>query len=139
MAEQQLAATVDQLLLAYGVPDAATWGPIISHLAEEAAGKLSPALAVAYGNLDPRFYIKVWVVACIPLLCGTVNDVCLPCSGRDKHLLSDLAPSILVQLHASVNPKYGPVHLACLGPPCNICHAALIHAHQLWILQMPFV
>ncbi|BDA49325.1 probable 1-phosphatidylinositol-3-phosphate 5-kinase FAB1C [Coccomyxa sp. Obi] len=63
VAEQQLAATVDQLLLAYGVSDAATWGPIISHLAEEAAGKLSPALAVAYGNLDPRFYIKVKKVA----------------------------------------------------------------------------
>ncbi len=59
MAEQQLAATVDQLLLAYGVSDAATWGPIISRLAEEAVGKLSPALAVAHGNLDPRFYIKV--------------------------------------------------------------------------------
>ena len=58
VAEQQLAATVDQLLLAYGVQDAAAWGPIITRLAEEAAGKLSPAEAVAYGNLDPRFYIK---------------------------------------------------------------------------------
>ena len=58
VAEQQLAATVDQLLLAYGVQDAAVWSPIITHLAEEAASKLSPAEAVAFGNLDPRFYIK---------------------------------------------------------------------------------
>lgn len=59
MAEQQLAATVDQLLLAYGVQDAPVWGPIITHLAEEATSMLSPAKAVLFGNLDPRFYIKV--------------------------------------------------------------------------------
>lgn len=59
VAEQQLAATVDQLLLAYGVQDAAVWGPIITHLAEEATSMLSPAKAVSFGNLDPRFYIKV--------------------------------------------------------------------------------
>ena len=58
VAERQLAATVDQLLLAYGVPDAPAWSPIIARLAEEAAAKLSPAEAVAFGNLDPRFYIK---------------------------------------------------------------------------------
>jgi len=50
---------VDQLLVAYDVQDAFIWGPIITHLAEEAAAKLSPAKAVAFGNLDPRFYIKV--------------------------------------------------------------------------------
>lgn len=66
VAEQQLAATVDQLLLAYGVSDAATWGRIITCLAEEAVGKLSPALAVAHGNLDPRFYIKVSRIHVLP-------------------------------------------------------------------------
>ncbi|EIE24976.1 hypothetical protein COCSUDRAFT_83669 [Coccomyxa subellipsoidea C-169] len=70
VAEQQLAATVDQLLLAYGVSDAAVWGPILSHLAEEAVAKLSPGLAVAHGNLDPRFYIKVKKVAGV----GTPGD-----------------------------------------------------------------
>ena len=69
MAEQQLAATVDQLLLAYGVSDAAVWGPILAHLAEEAVAKLSPALAVAHGNLDPRFYIKVRLQVLVGATC----------------------------------------------------------------------
>ena len=59
MAGEQLAATVDQLLLAYNVQDPEVWAPIITRLADEAAGMLSPAKAVAFGNLDPRFYVKV--------------------------------------------------------------------------------
>jgi hypothetical protein len=59
VAEQQLAAMVDQLLMAYGVAEAPVWGPILTRLAEEATTMLSPAQAVAFGNLDPRFYIKV--------------------------------------------------------------------------------
>ena len=58
VAGAQLGATVDQLLLAYGVQDAHAWSPILARLAEEAAAALSPAEAVAHGNLDPRFYIK---------------------------------------------------------------------------------
>ena len=58
VAEAQLGATVDQLLLAYGAQDAEVWSPIIARLAEEAASVLSPAEAVSHGNLDPRFYIK---------------------------------------------------------------------------------
>ena len=45
--------------MAYNVQEPAVWAPIITRLADEAAGMLSPARAVAYGNLDPRFYIKV--------------------------------------------------------------------------------
>ena len=59
MAREQLAATVDQLLLAYNVQEPDVWAPIVKRLADEAAGMLSPGKAVAYGNLDPRFYIKV--------------------------------------------------------------------------------
>ena len=59
MAGEQLAATVDQLLLAYNVQEPGVWAPIVKRLADEAAGMLSPGKAVAYGNLDPRFYIKV--------------------------------------------------------------------------------
>jgi hypothetical protein len=58
VAGQALGATVDQLLLAYGIADAATWAPILARLAEGAAAALSPAEAVAHGTLDPRFYIK---------------------------------------------------------------------------------
>ena len=59
VAGEQLAATVDQLLLAYNVQEPDVWAPIVKRLADEAAGMLSPGKAVAYGNLDPRFYIKV--------------------------------------------------------------------------------
>ena len=59
VAGEQLAATVDQLLLAYNVQDPEVWASIITRLADEAAGMLSPAKAVAFGNLDPRFYVKV--------------------------------------------------------------------------------
>lgn len=45
--------------MAYNVHEAKVWAPIVTRLADEAAGMLSPARAVAYGNLDPRFYIKV--------------------------------------------------------------------------------
>ena len=45
--------------MAYNVHEADVWAPIVTRLADEAAGMLSPARAVAYGNLDPRFYIKV--------------------------------------------------------------------------------
>ena len=50
---------MDQLLLAYNVQEPDVWAPIVKRLADEAAGMLSPGKAVAYGNLDPRFYIKV--------------------------------------------------------------------------------
>jgi len=59
VAGEQLAATVDQLLVAYNVQEPDVWAPIITRLADKAASMLSPARAVAYGNLDPRFYIKV--------------------------------------------------------------------------------
>ncbi len=129
VAEQQLAATVDQLLLAYGVSDAAIWGPIISHLAEEAAGKLSPALAVAYGNLDPRFYIKV--CCCLhPLQSGTVHGVCLPCSSRHEDcfvLLTCYSWSLRAPCASvcSRAPNEGPDRLACLRQTSNTRHAAL--------------
>jgi hypothetical protein len=67
VAGEQLAATVDQLLLAYNVQDPEVWVPIITRLADEAAGMLSPAKAVAFGNLDPRFYVKVCARGSIPL------------------------------------------------------------------------
>ena len=47
--------------MAYNVQEPDVWAPIVTRLADEAAGMLSPAKAVAYGNLDPRFYIKVGV------------------------------------------------------------------------------
>ena len=70
---------MDQLLLAYGVSDAAVWSPILSHLAEEAVAKLSPGLAVAHGNLDPRFYIKVCSAGTLACHCSgkTLNGACL--------------------------------------------------------------
>lgn len=54
--------------MAYNVQEPEVWAPIVTRLADEAASMLSPAKAVAYGNLDPRFYIKVglrllWQVA----------------------------------------------------------------------------
>ncbi len=70
VAGEQLAATVDQLLVAYNVQEPDVWAPIITRLADEAASMLSPARAVAYGNLDPRFYIKVGINdRCITSLC----------------------------------------------------------------------
>lgn len=54
--------------MAYNVQDADVWAPIITRLADEAAGMLSPGKAVAFGNLDPRFYIKVGSEACGGLL-----------------------------------------------------------------------
>ena len=58
-AEKHLEHLVLQLLRAEEVPDAATWAPVLSSLAQEAASSLMSAAAAAHGEQDPRYYIKV--------------------------------------------------------------------------------
>jgi hypothetical protein len=58
-AEAHTYALVVQLLVAEGVGPVELWGPIVTRLAQQAAGLLSPQALATRGILDPRYYVKV--------------------------------------------------------------------------------
>lgn len=49
------------------------WAPLVTQLAQEAAGHLSPSAMAAYGNNDPREYVKVCVM--VMVWCGGGGNV----------------------------------------------------------------
>lgn len=57
--QAHMASLVAQLLLAEGILDVHSWCPVITSLACEAAATIQPSAMVAFGNNDPRFYVKV--------------------------------------------------------------------------------
>lgn len=58
-AEQHLQLLLWQLLQAEDVEQADVWMPIVLRLVTEASKALLPAAAAAFGQQDPRFYVKV--------------------------------------------------------------------------------
>eukprot|EP00775_Hariotina_reticulata_P003720 gene3720-3982_t len=58
-ADEHLELLLHQLLVAEDVADAESWLPIVLQLASEAARCVLPAAAAAFGEQDPRFYVKV--------------------------------------------------------------------------------
>lgn len=59
-AEDHLQLLLWQLLQAEEVKQADVWMPIVLRLVTEASRALLPAAAAAFGQQDPRFYVKVW-------------------------------------------------------------------------------
>jgi len=57
-ADAHLELLLHQLLVAEDVADAERWLPIVLRLASDAAQCVLPAAAAAFGEQDPRFYVK---------------------------------------------------------------------------------
>ena len=88
-ADAHLELLLHQLLVAEDVADAERWLPIVLRLASDAAQCVLPAAAAAFGEQDPRFYVKAsatsWLSSGIALF---LLKCIMPCCNHNQQALA---------------------------------------------------